>query len=203
MTPAQQVDPASYYSFIDLSTFHHRAERTNRPSRSHTLPGPRRPFQVFDRPTSFLDLGGSDPRILDHRPHTADLTLEDDQLPSYEEARCAPVYLEGNTVQRNTRRRYIERSKLVLLRSSQDPMSPSPNPVVTLPTRPAQHAYRPLPPAPPPYQTHVIFTTPLDTEEQSLHVDELVIVPAQVVLQNGEGAKWRRRYCKGWGLSRA
>jgi hypothetical protein len=175
ITPAQPVDPTSYYSFIDLTTFHHGAGRRNKSSRSRKHTRSRRHLHVVDRPISFLDLGESDARILDHPPNTnrprlsssdpisiggttghgpsfsawsaprsrdlllstiapdslrTSLCLEVDQLPPYEEAAgSAPVYLVENTVRRiasrNSRSSYrIDRAKVALPPSSQDPMSP-------------------------------------------------------------------------------
>jgi hypothetical protein len=228
ITPAQPVDPTSYYSFIDLTTFHHGAGRRNKSSRSRKHTRSRRHLHVVDRPISFLDLDESDARILDHPPNTnsprlsssdptsiggttghgpsfsawsaprsrdlllstmapdslrASLCLEVDQLPPYEEAAgSAPVYLVENTVRRiasrNSRSSYrVDRAKVALLPSSQDPMSPPPNQVVLQPTRSAQRDFRPLPPIPPSRQTHVISPTPPGIGEQSLHI------AGQVVLQ--------------------
>jgi len=264
MTPAQQVDPASYHSFIDLTTRHHDPERRNQASRARKHPRSRKPLQVVDRPTSFLDLGESDAQILYHPSYTPDLKLEsahdagivsalppsvaisnheraqgkpgaidtnspgpsscdptcikrtetpfltrsapqacdlssdiatfyslhasvcleDDPLPSYEEvAGSATVNSEERTVQQFASRYsgsppYVDRARVGLLLSFQYPKSPPCNPVVP-PAPQVQRAFRPLPPIPPSKQTHVYSTTPLDAGEQSVHIDELNVVPAK------------------------
>ena len=265
--PAQQVDPASYYSFIELKSFHDDAER-----RTHAPKNPksRRSAQGVDRPTSFLDLDESDARILDHTldltvekahnarvgsaiplslttsngereqgksqvlamrspgssscdpistdgitwPQTpknapqsydpfsglisprslhASFRLEGDQLPPYEEvAASTPVDLEESTVRQyagsySDSSYHVDRTK-VALPSSQDPISPPCNPVVVLPTRSGQRAFRPLPPIPPSKQTRAIITTPLDTRERSLHVGRTEHCTCQLALQNREDA---------------
>ena len=262
MIPAQQVEPASYYSFIDLTNFHHGAERRGQSARARTARRRPRLLQAVDRPSSFLDL--DDAQILDHPPHIpslpfenvhdaglvsamppslvvnncergqgkpdvmptngpglssggatsieritrhgtsfvsvwsppqpcdlspeiippysrrAPLCFEDDRLPSYEDAAgSAPVHLGENTVQQIASRfpgssYRVDRTKVAQLPSSQDPMSPSPNPFVVLPP---QRARRPLPPIPRSRQGHVVFTTPLDIGGQPLHVDERNIIP--------------------------
>lgn len=268
-TPAQQVDPASYHSFIELKTFQHDTGRSSHAQKhSHA----RRPLQVADRPFSFLDLDESDARIPDRPPQIPNLPFENaddarvvsliplslttsncekgqgkpgvmttsgpesspcdpisidgsswratpfrrrnapqscdlfscivppyslhaslclvrDQLPSYEEvAGSAPVDLEENAEQQFASNYpessyHVDPAKAVLLPSSQDPTSAPCNTVVVLPTRPVQRTRRPLPPIPPSEQTHVMFTTPLDTREQPLHVDELNVVPAKPLSQ--------------------
>jgi hypothetical protein len=74
--PAQQADPASYYSFIDLTAFHHDEKRGNQLSRAYTHPRARKPLQVVDRPTSFLDLGEGDAPIQHNPPHIPDLMFQ-------------------------------------------------------------------------------------------------------------------------------
>jgi len=119
-----------------------------------------------------------------YSPH-ASLCLERGQLPSYEEvAGFAPVDLEENTVQHfassySENSYHVDHTKVVLLPSSQDPISAPCSTIVVPPTRPVQRTRRPLPPIPPSKQTHVILTTSLDTREQSLHVDELNVVPVK------------------------
>ena len=268
-TPAQQVDPASYHSFIELKAFQHHdpARRTHAHKHSHS----RKPLQLADRKFSFLDLDESDARIPDRPPQIPNLPFENaddarvvsliplslttsnsekeqgmpgviatsspesspdvpasidgsswratpfrrrippqscdlfsrsippyslhaslclvgDQLPSYEEvAGSTLVDLEENPDQHFAssypESPYLDRTKAVLLPSSQDPISAPCNTVVVLPTRPVQPTRRPLPPIPPSEQTHVMFTTPLDTREQPLHVDELNVAPINLLSQ--------------------
>ena len=226
--PAQRVEPASYHSFIDLTNFHHGAERGGQSSRARSARRRPRLLPVVDRPSSFLDL--DDAQILDHPPHIPSLPFENahdaglvSAMPpslvvnNCERAQGKPEVVATNTpgpssggttsIERTTRHGtsffsvwstpqscdlpleiippYSHRAPLCLeddrLPSYEDAAGSAPfhsgGNTVVLPARPPQRVRRPLPPIPRSRQGHVVFTTPLDTGGQPLHVDERNIVP--------------------------
>ena len=271
------MDPASYHSFIDLTTPHHDAIRRSQSSRGPSHRRVRKAFQAVDRPSSFLDLdlGESDVQTSCHPPYSSDLTfenardtrvvninlpltttgncerdrkrgrdtndvrpsscdptsigritrqgtphsvrsaaqtcdlssgkmppyslrapefLENDRPPRYEEVTApAPVSLGEMTIQQVASKYpgssyYVDYTKFPSPPPSQDPQLCARNPAVVLPAQRARCATRPLPPIPSSNRTHAHLTTPLDTEMQSLHVDDLNTTPPKVGLQDGESA---------------
>ena len=120
--------------------------------------------------------------------------LENDRPPRYEEVTApAPVSLGEMTIQQVGSKYpgssyYVDYTKFPSPPPSQDPQLCARNPAVVLPAQHARCATRPLPPIPSSNRTHAHLTTPLDTEMQSLHVDDLNTTPPKVGLQDGESA---------------